>query len=132
MSERLSESSESNRFKISHEEAIKNISVRPKYQRERIDAIKQGRTVLVIRGFEGSEQSFDDSGIVYDLYINGERKGFIDGSEQDGFLLYDFMADEEDPSHIIPHHIVTTDPVEHLSDGERRLTEIIQETHQGF
>src|ERR1700694_5792388 len=98
--ERWPNSPESARFTITHGQAIKDPQARPKYQEERVEAIKAGGEVLIIRGFGGTgEQNFDDNGLVIDLYMLGESIGFIEGTaeafveevSQEGFQIYDYI-----------------------------------------
>jgi hypothetical protein len=128
-------SPESSRFTITHERAIKDPEVRLQYQAGRVGQIRAGEQVFMIYGFGDPDRSFDFRRIVMGFYLDGESRGyiegtaeaFIDGATLDGFQIYDFIPDEDDPERKVPHHL-NPEPIENLSEAKKRLRDAILET----
>lgn len=120
MSERLGSPA---RLTITHEEAIASPELRDRYRDERVAAIKAGEPVWKLRGFDTDSDM--DRGIVLDYYQDGQKMGFIEGNDLDGYHVYGPETEEgEGPQHL------NTEPKTLLSEAQKSLTDYLDDTRQ--
>lgn len=122
MSEKFPGSVEPPRPTITHDEAIRYPEFRNSYVAERVELIKLGEPVWMLRNFD--DDSDMERGTVLDYYQGGGLRGYVDGNELDGFQVYGPEIEEGEGS----HHL-NTEPVGLLSEAKKSLADYIRKAY---
>lgn len=116
-------SGEPRRFSVSDEEVIADPGLWGKYLNERLDARKTGEPVWIIRNLNTEDpMTPNPQGPVYDFYESRLPRGYVEGSERDGYLVYGPLVELGGRL-----GLMNGEPLELLSEAKKLLAGYIED-----